>query len=602
MQENEELIKALNTLSQNIIKILKVNLDRDDYEIIKSNPNELSKEMGYSEKISEWLKLFAETGQVFPEDMRAYGAHTDLEYLRNFFKEPNAVWRLRYRRNAGDSYKWVMMEMRPTPNFSLDNKEVYLYVQDVDNELLDLHVKQVQTRQRLVEERLLMQMANEVLDSGNWHIYYDEKGNTEGTVYDQKLCSLYGYESQEEMTSECETWIDLVHPEDVSRMQEKIEQTLRRKEGESGLFNQEFRARTKSGVYRWFRALGEVHARADKKPYLFFGIMIDITSEKEYEEALQKEIETNEQLQEALRKGKEEREIVESIASTYNTIHLIDLEKQTFLEIIAMPMVKEYFEKNRETKDLQALFKGAMQLTTRSEFLDKVLNFVDLDTLPIRLRNRKIITEEYMGVVHGWLQAGFIPVKVNEEGLPTVVLFTTLVIDEQKRREENLIRISKTDELTRLYNRRAYENDIMELQFSGIPKDFVLVSMDVTGLKKINDSLGHAAGDELLQGAAQSMLYAFSTRGKVYRIGGDEFMAMLYANEDEVNQMLSDLDESTKIFKGHFVQGIVLARGVVTREELPDATILEVEKLADQRMYKNKSEYYIANGLERRKN
>ena len=51
---------------------------------------------------------------------------------------------------------------------------------------------------------------------------------------------------------------------------------------------------------------------------------------------------------------------------------------------------------------MQALFKGAMQLTTRSEFLDKVLNFVDLDTLPIRLRNRKIITEEYMGVVHGF--------------------------------------------------------------------------------------------------------------------------------------------------------------------------------------------------------
>ena len=49
--------------------------------------------------------------------------------------------------------------------------------------------------------------------------------------------------------------------------------------------------------------------------------------------------------------------------------------------------------------------------------------------------------------------------------------------------------------------------------------------MDVNRLKIVNDSQGHAAGDELLQGAASCMKKCFDSCGKVYRTGGDEFIA-----------------------------------------------------------------------------
>ena len=51
-----------------------------------------------------------------------------------------------------------------------------------------------------------------------------------------------------------------------------------------------------------------------------------------------------------------------------------------------------------------------------------------------------------------------------------------------------------------------------------IPKDLVFVSIDVNGLKKVNDSMGHQAGDELLIGAAACMKKCFGRWGKVYRI------------------------------------------------------------------------------------
>ena len=70
---------------------------------------------------------------------------------------------------------------------------------------------------------------------------------------------------------------------------------------------------------------------------------------------------------------------------------------------------------------------------------------------------------------------------------------------------------SNTDELTRCYNRHAYEEDINSLD---LDKEWVYVSMDLNGLKRANDSFGHAAGDELIRAAADCMKNSFSENGK----------------------------------------------------------------------------------------
>ena len=78
--------------------------------------------------------------------------------------------------------------------------------------------------------------------------------------------------------------------------------------------------------------------------------------------------------------------------------------------------------------------------------------------------------------------------------------------------------------MTGLYNRASYDKDIQSVN----PQEyFKLVSMDVNGLKRENDTYGHAAGDEMIMSAADCLKKVIAPYGKCYRIGGDEFTAIL---------------------------------------------------------------------------
>ena len=68
------------------------------------------------------------------------------------------------------------------------------------------------------------------------------------------------------------------------------------------------------------------------------------------------------------------------------------------------------------------------------------------------------------------------------------------------------IRISLTDELTGLYNRRAYAECVEKISDKQLHDNTVIIMMDVNGLKTVNDEIGHDAGDELLKGSAECML------------------------------------------------------------------------------------------------
>ena len=65
-----------------------------------------------------------------------------------------------------------------------------------------------------------------------------------------------------------------------------------------------------------------------------------------------------------------------------------------------------------------------------------------------------------------------------------------------------------------------------------------IVSIDMNGLKEINDKEGHAAGDKALETIAICFLSATTTKETVYRIGGDEFVILCRrVSEDEVKQL-----------------------------------------------------------------
>lgn len=173
----------------------------------------------------------------------------------------------------------------------------------------------------------------------------------------------------------------------------------------------------------------------------------------------------------------------------------------------------------------------------------------------------------------------------------------------QQRVDENLIQKQhqlETDPLTGLYNRYAYNETLREYADKEIEEDFVIISIDVNGLKRANDNLGHEAGDELLRGAAGCIDKALSSSGKCFRTGGDEFVCLIHADRQHTERLKADLRERTGRWHGRLVESVSLSIGSASHADYPGLSVEKLITLADQEMYTDKDAYYQRTGLPRR--
>ncbi|WP_408071882.1 GGDEF domain-containing protein [Butyrivibrio sp. JL13D10] len=224
--------------------------------------------------------------------------------------------------------------------------------------------------------------------------------------------------------------------------------------------------------------------------------------------------------------------------------------------------------------------------------------FTNMRTLRERLFGHSIIFGEFMDKETGWFRAQYIPVESDEQGVPCLIIYTVQDIDADKQREEKLINLSLTDALTGLYNRRCFEKDISPYLQKAPEPDLAILSIDLNRLKYANDTKGHAAGDELIRGAAESLLASICTCGKVYRIGGDEFSAIVHT--DNVEELKNTIDKAASKWHGSLIDTLAMSIGYATVKDYPEADINELIKIADDMMYDEKNRYYIENGLDRR--
>ena len=168
---------------------------------------------------------------------------------------------------------------------------------------------------------------------------------------------------------------------------------------------------------------------------------------------------------------------------------------------------------------------------------------------------------------------------------------------KEKYEKEKLLYTSNTDELTKCYNRHAYETDMHALDLN---QEWIYLSLDLNGLKHANDTLGHAAGDELIKAAADCMKEVFYKYGKVYRVGGDEFVVLLDKHVNDFNTLIQSFETKVDNWHGELVTSMGISYGVVFSKEQTWQSVEDVSKIADDRMYKSKWLYYQKNGIDRR--
>jgi diguanylate cyclase (GGDEF)-like protein len=176
------------------------------------------------------------------------------------------------------------------------------------------------------------------------------------------------------------------------------------------------------------------------------------------------------------------------------------------------------------------------------------------------------------------------------EGIVFVTL--TLIASALRRLTGELRFLARTDALTSAANRRAfYERAELELSRSRRFHETVTVAyVDVDDFKRINDDLGHEAGDDLLRGVASTFLRRVRTTDFVARLGGDEFALLLPSTGSEAAlALLSELFQTLRAEMEKQAWPVTFSIGAVTFMR-PPASVDDLLRRVDELMYKVKKD------------
>lgn len=161
-------------------------------------------------------------------------------------------------------------------------------------------------------------------------------------------------------------------------------------------------------------------------------------------------------------------------------------------------------------------------------------------------------------------------------------------VTERIEREKRLRYLSLHDQLTGIYNRAYFETELARYD-RGRDYPVTIISADLDGLKLINDTMGHDAGDKLLKGCASILKESLRGSDILARVGGDEFSAILLrtdkaTGEEVVRRVRENIN---KYNKENEELPLGISIGVTTAEK-EDFSLRELFKRADNLMYRDK--------------
>lgn len=181
-----------------------------------------------------------------------------------------------------------------------------------------------------------------------------------------------------------------------------------------------------------------------------------------------------------------------------------------------------------------------------------------------------------------FLEARFYKSESNE------ILIMVRNMTERIRMEHRLRELVERDDLTNLYNRRHFE-ETMNRYGHKVAENIVVISIDINGLKFINDTLGHLAGDKIIIAIARAINHVFGRYGHISRIGGDEFAVILEGVEEpQVGLMLAEFIKNVKDYNFTAQEvNLSIAYGYSFHESGP-VNMEYMFQIADNNMYQNK--------------
>lgn len=274
----------------------------------------------------------------------------------------------------------------------------------------------------------------------------------------------------------------------------------------------------------------------------------------------------------------------EFVVSCMERIRVIDVNRQTLTLFGAR-------DKEELLARLPDIFRDEMARSFGEQLLDcwNGSLFQSRETLNYSLRGDPI---------HLHMQWAVLP---GHEATWDLVQVALTDISARKKAETYLEFLGKHDALTKLRNRAFYDDEISRLNRRG-PFPVGVLSMDLNGLKRVNDEFGHAVGDALLRRAGEALKKALGDQLQAARVGGDEFVCLLPRHSAAEVAALKESLRLVVELNNQFYQGPRLSLSVGSAVCERAGGLESTLRAADDAMYVAKRAYYTAQGLDRRGN
>ena len=313
-------------------------------------------------------------------------------------------------------------------------------------------------------------------------------------------------------------------------------------------------------------------------------------------ENIDAEVRAKQALEEEQEKSVTYTQIAERLADHFDLIYYVDCETSAYKELSTKHKSGQ-FKVQAEGKDFFTSSRMNVDRLIFPEDRERIRGFLDRDHLISRLESTRQVYEDYrMNVGGGKTQYTRMSVTYSSDQSHFIICVENRD-SEVKKEQEHLAELSvankmaRQDSLTHTKNKTAWtelENELQRRIAAGGCDPFGLVICDINGLKAVNDTEGHKAGDDYIRASSLLVCRTFQ-HSPVFRIGGDEFLIVL-VGEDYENRLklITDLNKQSlnNVRKG---EGAVVAAGLADYIPNHDLSVEDVFNRADHQMYDDKT-------------
>ena len=306
--------------------------------------------------------------------------------------------------------------------------------------------------------------------------------------------------------------------------------------------------------------------------------------------------------------GKEEeafKQIGLTLAKHFDSVYYVDIESGRYEEFVHMKLLDDL----RVPKHGEDFFEDSVENAAscvHPDDLELIGQLNDKEEILKKLSGQNSFSSVYRLIVNG-KTVHMRSIKIMCEDKKHILCCLESIEEEirmKKERDRDLQsarREARHDDLTGVKNKNAFREFAASIESRIASADrafpFGVVMCDVNDLKLINDTRGHSFGDEVIQRTSR-MICGIFEHSPVFRVGGDEFVAVLTGRDYEHREMLHKKLVEESIANKRSRSGPVVASGLAVYEAGRDSGFDDVYKRADQQMYINKTELKSMNAID----